>query len=531
MKYTDLMSSAVLREYTSPEHLYDALYKAALIDGKVMFVGRFAQRAAYLNPDTIALLLGDTSITYKKVYERAVALSTVLRARGIKPRDRVLLWWENSIEFFIAYYAISQIGAVVAPLNVYLSQAEFEHILADAQPSAILISEQLHAKIPQLDLSAYLVLSQADLDATKDAVYDPSFQITDLDAHEMAVLLYTSGTTGFPKGVMTSSINIMTNVIQGITRIGLGIDTQERVYGVLPLFHSFAQFTCVWGSFIVCCTVIVVPRIERRHLLEGLKHEPTVFFGVPALYGLLALLKKAPLDAIKYFISGGDAMPDKIRGAFALLYRRKICNGYGLTETTPLVAIQMEDEAVSSNVVGPLVVGMSAKIIGTDGIQLPDTQTGELWVKGPNVMMGYYNAPEKTAEVLQDGWFATGDLAYFDKRRRLVIAGRSKDLIVNKGIKVYPQEVENILMIHPLVIRAAVVGQTVSEGNQVPMAYVQIRSGDPAAIERELKELCYQRLALYKCPRSFIITQQQLPTTATGKIDKKRLSEVIVEQK
>lgn len=523
MTYTDLIQPSLLGAYRTEAELYHALYTAALFDGKELYVGRFAQRAAFLNPDKTALIMGETSITFKHLYTRACALSTLLRTRGIQSGQRVLLWWDNSIEFFIAYYAVVQVGAVVAPLNVYLQQSEFEHILADATPSAVIISDQLYEKNSQALLEQKIIIRADDIKATAHATYDPDFQITDRPVHEMAVLLYTSGTTGLPKGVMTSSINIMTNVIQGITRIGLGIEKQERIFGILPLFHSFAQFTCVWGSFIVCATVIIVPRIERRYILEGLKHQPTIFLGVPALYGLLILMKHAPIDSVKYFVSGGDAMPDTIRGAFALVYGRKIVNGYGLTETTPLVAVQMEDVAVAAPVVGLLVHGMHARIIDEQGNQVAQGQIGELLVSGPNVMLGYYNEPEKTAQVLVNGWFHTGDLAYYDDQNRLVIAGRSKDLIVNKGIKIYPQEVEHVIMLHPEVIRAAVVGQTVSQGNQVPIAYVQSKSENVQKLEKELQEICFQRLARYKCPRSFIITTQQLPTTATGKIDKKKL--------
>lgn len=529
MSYTDLINPALLSAHRSEADLYHALYEQALFEGRPLYVGRFAQRAAVLNPAKVALIMGNERITYAQLYARACALSKLLVKRGVMPGERILLWWENSIEFFIAYYAILQIGAVVAPLNVYLQKAEFQHIFNDAAPKAIVISDTLHQKHSDIFNQSLIVIRATDLDATKDAAYDAHFTIIDRDPEQMAVVLYTSGTTGLPKGVMTSSVNIMTNVIQGITRIGLGIDAQERILGILPLFHSFAQFTCVWGSFIVCATVIIVPRIERRYILEGLAHQPTIFLGVPALYGLLTLMKSAPLETVKYCVSGGDAMPDTIRGAFGLVYGRKIVNGYGLTETTPLVAVQMEDCAVAAPVVGSLVYGMKARIIDEQGNPVADGQIGELLVSGPNVMLGYYNAPEKTAEVIKDGWFYTGDLAYFDAHQRLVIAGRSKDLIVNKGIKIYPQEVENVIMLHPQVIRAAVIGQTVNEGNQVPIAYVQAKTDDVSQLHKELQEHCFARLARYKCPREFIITTEQLPTTATGKIDKKKLNTIITD--
>lgn len=525
MNYTNLVTPQMLQKGNTEQELFDALLEASLFKGKIMYVGRLVQRAAYLHPNKTALICRELTITFKELYARAVGVSLLLKQMGIKPRDRVILWWENSIEFYIAYFGISQIGAIVAPLNVYLKESEVLHIINDAKPSAVIISDELRKKLSLSDDQLPTMIGQKEIDIQITPVPQiNNFDITDLEPEEMAVLLYTSGTTGFPKGVMTSSKNIITNILQGIARIRFGLDEHERMIALLPLFHSFSQFTAVWGSMLVCCTVIVVPRIDRRYILEGLKHKPTLFMAVPAMYGLLCLLKTAPLDSIKFFVSGGDAMPDKIRGAFELIYRRKICNGFGLTETTPLLSAYMDDQAVDTNTVGYPVYGVQTKIIDEKTErELAQGQIGQLWVKGDNVMLGYYNAPEMTAQVLKDGWFCTGDLAFFDERNRLVIAGRTKDLIINKGFNIYPQEIENILMSHPAVIRAAVIGVKLN-GDSIPVAYVQVNQATER-LEAELRELCVKELASYKHPRSYVITTKSLPTTATGKIDKKRLHE------
>ncbi len=522
--YPPMPDASVLNEGLSEQQLFDVLYAASLFNNKLLSIGRLLQRAAFLSPAHIALVYKGQSISYHDLYARSVALSRLLKERGVQKKDRVLLFWENSIEFYVAYFAIAQLGAVVAPLNVFLTEPEVVHIIADSQPRLMIVSDELHARLKDNNYSSDLPLIRlTDFPAAASEQEADSFEVVDLEPDEMAALLYTSGTTGFPKGVMISSKNAITNVIQGISRLKLGLLPGERLLGILPLFHSFAQFACIWGAFFTSSTVIVVPRIERRYLLEGLRHEPTIFLGVPALYGLLVLLKNAPLDSVKYFVSGGDALQDKICAGFELVYRRKICSGYGLTETSPLISAHLEDEAASAPTVGPLVVGIQAQVRDEQGQPLPAGSIGELWVKGDNIMLGYYNAPEATELVLRDGWFNTGDMVYFDEQDRLVITGRLKDVIASKGIKIYPQEIENVIMSHPLVIRVAVIGREDKAVGQVPVAYVQVREITPT-LEQELQELCRKNLAPYKIPRSFVCTTESLPLTATGKIDKKRLN-------
>jgi len=272
----------------------------------------------------------------------------------------------------------------------------------------------------------------------------------------------------------------------------------------------------------------LVPKIERRYILEGLEHKPTIFLGVPALYGLLCLMKTAPLDSVRLFVSGGDALPDKIRSAFGLIYRRKLVNGYGLTETTPVISANLDDETVPASNVGAPLIGIECAIRDEQAVDLPQGSIGVLWVKGDNIMLGYYNTPDATAKVLKGGWFNTGDLAYIDSKGRIVITGREKDLIIHKGFNIYPQEIENIILLHPNVIRAAVVGVHDGDG-EVPVAFVQLRAADSSA-EKDLKKLCTQHLATYKIPRQFYCDTKDLPATATGKIDKKALRAQLAEK-
>src|ERR1700733_4859125 len=501
---------------------YAWLKEYVTINGKLMNLGQLLFTANQRYSNNVALIYKERTVVYQELFYRVTRFAQTLQAQGVKPRDRILLFFENSIEFYIGYYAIAQIGAVVAPLNTFLKEHELNHIIKDAQPKLMIASSQLLKKLEQEHVQATVpVLTEHDMDLSSAV---DSAQLQDipayLDADEMAALLYTSGTTGLPKGVMLSSRNILTNCIQGIAR--LGFVQEERVLGVLPFFHSFAQCTSIWAPLLVGCTVIIVPKIERRYILEGLTHKPTIFLGVPALFGLVCLLQTADLASIKYFVSGGDAMPDKIRAGFELIYQRKICGGYGLSETSPAVCADLEDYTKPTSNVGAPLQEVELAIRNENGLDLPVQPFGRIWVKGPNIMLGYYNDSVKTAETIKDGWLDTGDLGYIDEQGTLVITGRLKDLIAHKGFKIYPQEVENIIMMDPGVIRVGVVGQIDESVGEIPVAYVQMRAEDPDAPKR-LRELCERHLASYKVPRVFECSAQELPLTPTGTVDKKVL--------
>lgn len=507
---------------TKEEMMFNAYYQKYAHDGSLPYIGRLLQRAAHEYSHAPAIMGEEGSYTYLQLYQQAVVLSKQLLERGIKPRDRVLLFMHNSPAYYVAYFAILQVGAVVTPLNIFLREQEFSHIMRDSDPVFIICSTSLLdiVRNAQTDKPLPPIMTEHDMSMEVSGDELPLFDPICLDPHEMAALLYTSGTTGLPKGVMLSSHNIMTNILQGISLFHA--TEKDRVLAVLPLFHSFAQNTYIWAPFFVGASVIIVPKIERRFILKAFEYKPTILAAVPAFYGLLCLLKTVPLESCRIFVSGGDALPDKIRAGFSLLYRRKICSGYGLTETAPFVAGCLDDEAMPANTVGRPLPGIRCVLKDEQGKEVAPGTIGELWLKGPNIMLGYYNAPQATADVLVDGWLSTGDLAYVDEKGRIVISGRYKDIIIHKGFKIYPQEIENVLISHPQVIRAAVIGVADEASGQVPVAYVQIKEDNPG-IEHELKKLCESMLAAYKVPRSFICSTQGLPTTATGKIDKKAL--------
>jgi long-chain acyl-CoA synthetase len=510
-----------MREAEKVEQNRFKSYKEELtVNGQLLYVGRLLQRGANRYGKLPALICNDVTITYQQLYQRAVAFSYVLLKQGVKPGDRVLLFFENSIEFYIGYYAVLQIGAVIVPLNTFLHERELHHIVDDAQPQLIIAAEKLRERLMSNEVTLPPVFTEAAMPITCDDQQLAAFAIHDRPQDEMTALLYTSGTTGLPKGAMLSSRNIITNVIQTLSR--LHPEQGDRLFGLLPLFHSFSQNVCVWTALFSGCTIIVVPHIDRRAIIQHLNYKPTYFLGVPVIYGLLCMMRNAPLQSVKMFVCGADALPDKIRSLFALLYGRHIAIGYGLTEASPVVSTALEDEVFVMGDIGKPLIGITCRFKDEHGNDVPEGQVGELVIQGDNVMLGYYRSPEVTAKAIRDGWLYTGDLAYQDKEGRIVITGRSKDLIIHKGFNIYPQEVENVIMSYPNVMRVAVVGVPDEQMGEVPVAYVQLRQ-EEANSEKHLRDHCRQNLAAYKIPKEFICSTIPLPTTATGKIDKKRL--------
>lgn len=465
-------------------------------------------------------------ILQKKVWTLQKIL---LLEHKIKKNDHVALFIQNSTAFYGAYYAVLACGAVVVPINTFLSDAELLSIIQDAAPVLIITLDEEKERIMKLKNS----FSFCGVFAINDSLENISEthekqEVIRRDEDACAVILYTSGTTGKPKGVMLSCRNIITNMLQTYARFFAGTKKRKHtIVAALPLFHSFTQITCVITAVYVGADIIILPKLDRHSLTESFTHyKPTIFLGVPALYGLLCMLKKINLDSVEFFICGGDALPNKIRQVFALLYNRKICNGYGLSESSPVVAANLDDVIAENGNTGKPLVGISVKIRDEEEKEVAKGEIGNLYVHGNNVMRGYYNEEEQTKKVLHDGWLNTGDRAYINKNDEIVIVGREKDLIVHKGIKIYPQEIEQVILMHPAVIRVAVVGKKEKEmSEEFPIAYIQIRSEfekNPEKIKQEIMQLCKDQLAQYKLPRSIEILKD-VPLTVTGKIDKKKL--------
>jgi len=500
--------------------------------GKIISCDELLQNAYQRFPSNTALISDETSLSYKELYFRSILLAQKLASLGIKSGNHVLIYCENSLEFYVSYFAIWQLGGVTVPVNTFLHEKELAHIINDCSPKIIITSTTLKSTLDKLITGDFLevippLVSTNDFDwLTPVPENFTSYGTTPQprDENDLAVLLYTSGTTGRPKGVMLSSKNVITNILQDYARFkSYGLTDNERFFCVLPLFHVFAQNTCLWLPLLTGASVIIVKKIDRRLILKGLALKPTIFFGFPALYGLLCMMKNAPLESIKLFVSGADALPDKIRLGFAIIYGRRICAGYGLSEASPVVAVNHENEQEPTDVVGYPFVGIECDIRNEQGESLPRGQIGNLWLKGDNIMLGYYKDLHTTRKILVDGWLDTGDRALIDKHGKLAIRGREKDVIIHKGFNIYPAEIENTLMSHPAIFKAAVIGKHDDASGQIPVAYVAARKLDPN-LEKELLAYCSNHLAGYKIPRK-IICLEDLPMNATGKTDKKQLTQ------
>lgn len=512
--------------------IFDKIQNDFIKNGDLNYAGELLRIAYEKYPNNIALIHQNQSITYKEFYFRSILFSEKLKASGIKPRDKVLIFSENSIAFYISYFAVWQIGAIAIPVNIFLHPKELSYIMKDSAPVAIFCSNLLKSNIEDLVIQNYLdslptIFTNQDIDfdtpmSDESEKILANFKVERLETDELCLLLYTSGTTGTPKGVMLSSRNIMTNAIQAYSRFHMmGLSDKERFFCVLPLFHVFAQNTCLWLPLITGSTTIIVQKIDRKLILEGLKHKPTLFLGFPALYGLLCMMKTAPLDSVKVFVSGADMLPDKIRQAFGMVYGRKICAGYGLSEASPIVAVNYCNHSIPTHFVGRPLSGIECDIRDENGKSLPRGTIGHLWIRGGNNMIGYYKSPTSTDKVLVDNWLNTGDLGLVDHRGYLAICGRVKDIIIHKGFNIYPAEIENVLLRHPAVFKAAVVGQEDSDSGQIPVAFVAIKSQNNG-VEASLRSLCANNLAAYKIPRKFVCVDD-LPMSSTGKVDKKQL--------
>ncbi|HAU30220.1 TPA: hypothetical protein DCW54_01120, partial [Candidatus Dependentiae bacterium] len=436
-------------------------------DGKFIHPRELLKRAAILWPEREALICGDERVSFEQLFWRACVVATALLDRGLVRGARVLVFYENSIDFYVAYHAAWLAGAVVVPLNSFLQEDELVHIVHDARPDYAFVSSSLHDRFVRAapDIKTLAVEELLTFGICHEELF-----VQHKDAGDsLAVLLYTSGTTGVPKGVMLSGAGLLTNALQAATTLELG--EHERVLAALPLFHSYMQNTCVWSPLLVGATVIIVPKITRKALLKGFSEHPTAVLGIPQLFGLLCRMRDFDFSTVTLCFCGGDALHAPIKRAFELVYGRRLSNGYGLTEMGPLIAVNLFDGETPEYCVGEPVYGVAIQIRSEDGHESATGEVGEVWVHGENVMMGYYQAPEATNAILQDGWLNTGDLGWCTARGELVISGRSKDLIINKGINIYPQEIEAVISRYPGVLQVAVVGVVVDD-EEVPVAFV-----------------------------------------------------------
>ncbi|HET9498818.1 MAG TPA: long-chain fatty acid--CoA ligase [Marmoricola sp.] len=500
-------------------------------------------------PDRDAVVLGDTRLTYAQVDAAANQVANLLASRGIRPGDKVALSCPNLPFFPIVYYGILKAGAVVVPLNVLLKAREIAYHLGDSDAKAYFcfqgtpelpMGTEGAAGFEQTDGCEHFFMVTADPAAASPvegtetlgrAMSDqsPVFESALAAETDTAVILYTSGTTGQPKGAELSHSNLVMNALTS-NRLFVSEPATDVHLVTLPLFHSFGSTVNMNAGFSMAATLVLLPRFEPGAAVGLLQKESISFFaGVPTMYwGLLgALTDDVDVDLIaknlRVAVSGGSSLPVEIIKQVKERFHVQILEGYGLSETSPVATFSDPDRDPRPGSVGVPIWGIETKLVDPDWVTVEGADTvGEIAVRGHNIMKGYYNRPEATAEVMRDGWFRTGDLARRDEDGFYYIVDRAKDMIIRGGYNVYPREVEEVLMTHEAVSLAAVVGVPHERHGEEIKAFVILNEG-ASVTEEELVGWAKEQMAGYKYPR-IVEFAPSLPMTATGKILKRELT-------
>jgi long-chain acyl-CoA synthetase len=506
---------------------------------------------AVKHPDRDAIVFGNTRLTYARLNAAACQVANGLRARGIGPGDKVALSCPNVPFFPIAYYGILKAGAAAVPLNVLLSSREIAYHLTDSDAKAFFCFEG-SAELP-LGRTGYagftesgtcqqFILMTADPAAptpfegttTLGALMQgqpTTFETAATVPNDTAVILYTSGTTGRPKGAELTHSNMLTNAMVSrdlyLPKIG------ERNVGlmVLPLFHVFGMTVVLNAILFMGGTLVLMARFDPATALEMMVQERVTFFsGVPTMYwGLLNHAQTTGMDTtpitdhLRLCISGGSALPVELLRNFESAFGVAILEGYGLSETSPVICFNQLGFERKPGSIGRPVFGTEMRVVDDNDQDVPTGQPGEIIVRGHSIMKGYYKRLEATAEAMRGGWFHTGDIAYQDPDGYYFIVDRKKDMILRGGYNVYPRELEEVLMTHPAVSLAAVIGIPHPALGQDVKAFLIRKPGATVTVE-EMTVWCRQQMAQYKYPRHIEFCET-LPMTATGKVLKRELAE------
>jgi long-chain acyl-CoA synthetase len=469
-------------------------------------------------------------LTFAELDAGSDGFAGALAAAGLRPGERVGLYCPNGSEFVIAYLGTLKAGACVVPINLMLNPVEVAFILRDAGARALCYHRTLAdaaasalGGAPGVGLEVRIGGDGSDLDAMAASGLAPP--AVDLHpARDLAAILYTSGTTGRPKGAMLTHRNLVANA--GAVMHALGLTPgRDRILVVLPMFHAFAATVGMLMPLLHGLAMVPVVRFEPRQVSAAIAaHGATVFLGVPSMYALLLRMDEAAVaqwGCVRLCVSGGAAMPQAVMARFEARFGVPVLEGDGPTECSPVTCVNPVAGPRKPASVGPPIPGVEMRIADAAGCTLPDGEHGEVCVRGPNVMRGYWGLPEETAAAFYGDWFRTGDLGWRDADGWFYLVDRIKDLIITNGMNVYPRVIEEALYQHPDLAEAAVVAESHPLHGELPVAHVVAKPGavlDPVA----LREWCQARLGRYEVPRR-ILLRDGLPKNAAGKILKREL--------
>ncbi|MBI2425920.1 MAG: long-chain fatty acid--CoA ligase [Candidatus Hydrogenedentes bacterium] len=501
-------------------------------------LAHFLDVTAGNHPDITAVKLDSVSLTYAEVASAAHRVANILKNKGIGKGDKVAMMLPNTPHFPIIYYGILHTGATVVPVNALFTQHEIEHYIADSEAVAFFAFKMFEKEASRAfntieTCQHFIVVSTPDdLDVPKVgenfmhlmAAADTAFDTVQTMPDDTAVILYTSGTTGAPKGAELTHFNLFFNAYisaKEITKPNPG----DVALVTLPLFHSFGQ-TCLMNSSVLSGgTMTLLPRFDTKKAMEVIARDKVKLIAlVPTMYFFIlneSDWQQYDFSSITYAVSGGAALPEDVHKRFSERYGITILEGYGLSETSPTATFSREDDELHIGSIGKPIWGVDVRIMREDGTFAEDGEVGEVVIRGHNIMKGYYNRPEATREAIINGWFHSGDLGRRDVDGFYYIVDRKKDLIIRGGMNIYPREIEEVLYQHPKVLEAAVVGIKDEIRGEEVKVFISAREGDVISVE-EITEYLHDRMAKYKWPKEVEVLPE-LPKGPTGKILKREL--------
>lgn len=485
-----------------------------------------------------ALFVGDEKIRYGELLKRVDAFAGFLQSKGIREGDKVALFLRNSPEYIVTLFALSKLGAIAVPVNTFLKSEELRYILEDSG-ATLLVASSIYEKVvrqAEVDTLCHLTVWEGGLEAADR--FNISFEETIEEKSEAkvvvrklddtAVIIYTSGTTGNPKGAMLSYKNIFSNCESGADL--MNITNKDRVVVFLPMFHSFTLsigvilFLYIGGSIVLVKSLKPFNNIFKQVLLKRV----TIFIGIPDVYNALS---KAKLpwyfmwfNNLRVFISGAAALQEQTLVSMGEKFKNvTLLEGYGLSEAAPAVCVNPMEKPKAKSV-GPALPGYEIKVVDENMVELRSGEVGDIITAGDNIMQGYLNRPEATAATIINGWLLTGDMGYMDEEGYLYIVDRKKDLIISKGINIYPRELEEVIDRFEGIAASAVIGTPDEKSGEIPVAYIELKDEIDTIDENLLRTHLREHLADFKLPKSYHIVNE-LPKNATGKVLKRVLKE------
>jgi long-chain acyl-CoA synthetase len=501
-------------------------------------------RTAREYPEQLAVIDGEKNVTYAELQRIADRFAAVLYRLGLRKGDRIAVMLPNCLEYIVSYYAIQRLGGILVQVNPMYQQSELAYLLEDSEATAFIGHREQKQKLALIgwDAKLTLIMVEGASDAGEYGFYEEIAAVSaeppsvEIDPREdIAVLQYTGGTTGRAKGVMLTHYNLVSNVLQSFAYSGGVFERpSERILSVSPFFHVYGMTGAMNIAVYGAATIICLRRFEVNHTLEVIrKYRPTFFPGVPTMY--IALLQHPDaetvgLDSFKVCNSGSAPMPVEVMHQFEGKTGARIIEGYGLSEAAPITHRNPIHGKRKPGSIGLPLPNTDSKVVDleTGTVEMPPGEPGELIIKGPQVMKGYWKKPEETAAVLRDGWLYTGDIATMDEEGYFYIVGRKKEMIIASGYNIYPIEVEEVIYQHPAVAEACVFGVPDPYRGETVMAVIVPKNEMPVT-EKEIIEWCSARLAKYKVPRS-VEFRDRMPKTAVGKILRRSLVEEVVEK-